>query len=703
MRSTPSSLAGLRRYLIAVVLLLCLSAPVGPYTMSRAELTGPQANDRQVTLVVTSLLRREHLSKLPLDDKMSQRGLDLFIKNLDPGKLYFYQSDVDEFAKERDNLDDQVKKGDISFAYTVFNRLLERIDERVAQVDELLGIEHDFTVDEELLVDRDKLAFPRDADEMRERWRKRIKYDMLVLKSDKKEGQEAIDRLHRRYHSFAKRMHQTDSDELLEIYLTSITSGFDPHTTYMSPTSLENFRIQMRLELEGIGAALQSMDGNTTVTRIIPGGAADKDGNLKEEDRIVAVGQGGEGEMVDVLDMKLNDVVDMIRGKAGTIVRLKVIPAAGTEANTYTITRAKIELKDNEAHSAIFEQGARPDGSGPVRVGVIDLPSFYMDMEGARQGVADFRSTTRDMQKLLADFRDKGVDLVILDLRKNGGGSLTEAINLTGLFIDKGPVVQVKDPDGTVQHYDDLDAGMAWEGPLVVVTSKFSASASEIFAGAIQDYHRGLVVGDETTHGKGTVQSLLDLGSQLFRIPNPPNFGALKITMQQFYRPSGDSTQKRGVLADVVLPSVTTHMDVGEADLDYALDFDRVPAAKFEPLSMVTPDIVVALRARSAARREQSEGFQKLLKRIERYKEQKARNTVPLNEEKFFADRGDLDAEKEEQKQFEEQQNGDGESIQRNYYLDEVIAMSLDYYNVLHGGKIAQATPPADSEIERSP
>jgi carboxyl-terminal processing protease len=303
----------------------------------------------------------------------------------------------------------------------------------------------------------------------------------------------------------------------------------------------------------------------------------------------------------------------------------------------------------------------------------------------------------------LADFRDKGVDLVILDLRKNGGGSLTEAINLTGLFIDKGPVVQVKDPDGTVQHYDDLDAGMAWEGPLVVVTSKFSASASEIFAGAIQDYHRGLVVGDETTHGKGTVQSLLDLGSQLFRIPNPPNFGALKITMQQFYRPSGDSTQKRGVLADVVLPSVTTHMDVGEADLDYALDFDRVPAAKFEPLSMVTPDIVVALRARSAARREQSEGFQKLLKRIERYKEQKARNTVPLNEEKFFADRGDLDAEKEEQKQFEEQQNGDGESIQRNYYLDEVIAMSLDYYNVLHGGKIAQATPPADTEIERSP
>jgi carboxyl-terminal processing protease len=702
MRSTPSSLAGLRRSLIAVVLLLALSAPVGPYTMSRAELTGPQANDRQVTLVVTSLLRREHLSKLPLDDKMSQRGLDLFIKNLDPGKLYFYQSDVDEFAKERDNLDDQVKKGDISFAYTVFNRLLERIDERVAQVDELLGIEHDFTVDEELLADRDKLAFPRDADEMRERWRKRIKYDLLVLKSDKIEGQDAIDRLHRRYHSFAKRMHQTDSDELLEIYLTSITSGFDPHTTYMSPTSLENFRIQMRLELEGIGAALQSMDGNTTVTRIIPGGAADKDGNLKEEDRIVAVGQGTEGEMVDVLDMKLNDVVDMIRGKAGTIVRLKVIPAAGTEANTYTITRAKIELKDSEAHSAIFEQGTKPDGS-PIRVGVIDLPSFYMDMEGARQGVADFRSTTRDMQKLLADFRDKGVDLVILDLRKNGGGSLTEAINLTGLFIDKGPVVQVKDPDGAVQHYDDLDAGMAWDGPLVVMTSKFSASASEIFAGAIQDYHRGLVVGDETTHGKGTVQSLLDLGSQLFRIPNPPNFGALKITMQQFYRPSGDSTQKRGVLADVVLPSVTTHMDVGEADLDYAMDFDRVPAAKYEPLSMVTPDIVVALRARSAARREQSEGFQKLLKRIDRYKEQKARKAVPLNEEKFFADRGDLDAEKEEQKQFEEQQNGDGESIQRNYYLDEVIAMSLDYYNVLHGGKIAQATPPADSEIERSP
>ena len=656
------------------------------------QLQAPRAMDRQVTKVVTTLMRREHLSKHALDDEISRRGLDLFVKSLDGLKLYFYQSDIDEFQKQRDQLDDMVNSGDIGFAYIVFDRLLQRVDERVKLVEDLLKEDFDFTVDETFVTDADKLAFPKTAAEAKDRWRKRLKYDFLVLKSDKTDKKKAEDpkeRLRRRYQSFAKRMHQTDGDELLEMYLTAITSSYDPHTTYMSPSSLDNFRILMSLNLDGIGAQLQLTDGYTVINKIIPGGAAEKCKELKVDDRIVSVGQGeSDGEMVDVVDMKLNDVVQLIRGRAGSIVRLGVIPGTGGEMKIVKITRAKIELKDSEARGVIFEDGKKEDGK-PFKVGVIDLPSFYMDMEAAREG-GDFKSTTRDVKKLLDDFNAKGVDALVLDLRRNGGGSLTEAINLTGLFIDDGPVVQVKDPDGRVQHYDDLDRGMAWKGPLVVLTSKFSASASEILAGAIQDYNRGLIIGDTSTHGKGTVQSLLDLGPQMFRIQNPPNLGALKITMQQFYRPNGDSTQQRGVLADIVLPSITDHMDISEADLDFSMAFDKVPSAQFNKYDAVAPKLISSLKEMSQGRREQSADFSKLLKNIDRYMEQKLKKEIPLNEEKFLAQRAELDADKEEEKTFEEQANGSDEVVKRDYYFNEVMNITLDYLRLLGKDKVAR-------------
>ncbi|MEQ8791487.1 MAG: carboxy terminal-processing peptidase [Pirellulaceae bacterium] len=681
------------RIRVVQVIALCAAISAGLLTASlltswAADLTGPQASDRQVARMVMNLMRREHLSKHPLDDDMSRRGFTNFIKSLDPMKVYFYQSDIDEFKKSELQIDDDVASGDISLAYTIFNRFLQRIDERVATVDELLKLQPDFTLDEEMIIEPDKAEYAKTKEEAYERWRKRIKYDRLVLKGDETEGAEAVERLTKRYHSFAKRMHQTDSSELLEMYLTAITSTFDPHTTYMSDKSFENFKITMRLELDGIGAALSSTDGMTMVTKIIPGGAADKHGKLQVEDQIVSVGQGEDGEMVEVIDMKLSNVVDMIRGKRGTIVRLGVIPAGQKETKVYNITRAEIKLSDSEARGVIFEEGKKEDGS-PLKVGVIDLPSFYMDLDAARSDEAEFKSTTRDMRRILEDFKSKGVDAVVVDLRRNGGGSLTESINATGLFIDQGPVVQVKDSAGKVQHYDDLDHGMVWEGPLVVLTSKFSASASEIFAGAIQDYRRGIIVGDEATHGKGTVQSLLDLGPQLFRIPNPPNLGALKITMQQFYRPNGDSTQKRGVLADVALPSLSANMDVGEGDLDYALEFDRVPAALYHKLSMVTPEILTQLRLKSQARRQQSEKFAKRQRDIERYVEQKARETVSLNEKEFFADREELNADKEDQKTFEELNNGGEEIVKKDYYFDEILAITRDYIDQLKVNRIA--------------
>ncbi|RIK76051.1 MAG: tail-specific protease [Planctomycetota bacterium] len=649
----------------------------------------PQPTDRQIALVVSQLMQDGHLAreKQELDDTISERCMTQFIKALDPMKLFFEQSDIDRFMEYKDSLDDMVKKGDIKVAYMIHDQFLKRVDERVALVDKLLPLPVDFTLDEEVIVDGDAAVYAKTPEEIYERWRKMLKYELLVIKADEKEKfdlAKAKERLGRRHHTRAKYRHQTNSDDLLELYLSSLTSGYDPHTSYMSPTSVENFNIEMKKKLQGIGAQLQSDEGYTVVNRVVPGGPADRDGRLKEKDRIVGVGEGTDGEIIDIVDMRLTDVVKHIRGDKDTVVRLQVQPGGDGERQVYAITRAEIDLKDQIARGEIVEDGKKADGS-PYRVGVIDLPSFYMDMEGARKRLPDYRSTTRDCRKILDDFREKKVDAVVLDLRRNGGGSLIEAINLTGLFIDQGPVVQVKDSRGTVNHYDDPEPGMAWSGPLVVLTSKFSASASEIFAGAIQDYKRGLIVGDKTTHGKGTVQSLLDLGEELFRAAGPgvPNLGALKITIQQFYRPSGDSTQKRGVVADVELPSLTTHLDVGEGDLDYAIDFDKVDALRLAQLDLVGDAMLAQLRSRSQERCVKNDDFAKLQKRINRYLEQKQRKTVTLNEEKFLAERAEVNADKELEKAIEDENDPARPVVKRDYYFNEALAVTLDYVGMV--------------------
>ncbi|MCC6123362.1 MAG: carboxy terminal-processing peptidase [Pirellulales bacterium] len=655
------------------------------WTAAWADPQGPSSGDKQIANVVTRLLQQEHLLKHPLDGEIAARWMKNFLKSLDPRKMYFYQSDVDEFKLQQDKLAEQVLKGDVGFAYTVFKRYLQRVDERLKQIEELLAQPHDFTIDEEMSVDRDKLEYVKDAAEAKERWRKFIKYELLVLKTskdeeDKKEGQEAIDKLTKRYRSLNKRMHQINSSDLLEIYLTAMTSAFDPHTDYMSPRTYENFNIMMRLELDGIGASLLGEDGMTIVKHLVPGGAAAKSGLLKVNDKIIGVGEGETGEIVDIVDMKLDDAVNLIRGKRGTTLRLEIIPADKSGRKIIQLVREKIELKDQEAKGEIFDAGYKSDGT-PYKIGVIDLPSFYMNMEANRQGVPEYRSATRDVRAILDGFNKKGVDAVVLDLRYNGGGALVEAISLTGLFIPEGPVVQVKDAEGRVIPYNDTDRGdMAWKGPLVVLISKFSASASEILAGAIQDWGRGLIVGDHTTHGKGTVQSLLDVGERFFRIPNYTPMGALKITMQQFYRPSGDSTQKRGVLSDIELPSLTTHLDVGEADLDYPIAFDRIDPMSYKKQDAVSPAIVAQLKRLSEPRVKATEKFQKLEHDIDRFKEQKAKKLVTLNEQKFLKD---MNPDKEEEKKLEELINKEKNHIERTYYLDEVLNIAVDYMNQL--------------------
>ncbi|QDU55624.1 carboxy terminal-processing peptidase [Aeoliella mucimassa] len=686
MQQVLAGRSGLLRLAVASLSVVVL---VGP---ALARPTEPSATDRQIALAVSILMEQQHLTQRKIDDQASERCLQSMLKTLDPLKLYFYQSDVDEFAGSEHELDDMVRRGDIKMAYRIFDRFLQRVDERITMALKEVDVDHDFTLDEEMVRDADAATYAKTPEEAQDKWRRRVKYEVLNLIADDMDIDAIREKLRRRYTSIGKRWEQTSNDELMEMYLTAMTTGFDPHSTYMSPTTLDNFEIHMRLKLDGIGASLRSEDGYTKVHQIIAGGAADQDGRLKGGDEIVGVGQGSDGEIEDVVDMKLNDVVDKIRGKKGSIVRLEVRPAANpTDHRIYDIVRQEIKLTESEARSVIIDWGQKPNGES-YKVGVLSLPSFYMDMDAARAGDPNYKSTTRDVRRLLNDFNAKGVDAVVIDLRFNGGGSLTEAVNMTGLFIDKGPVVQVKGPTGRAQPFVDPEAGMVWSGPLVVLTNKFSASASEIFAGAMQDYNRGLIVGDETTHGKGTVQQLYDVAQLLFRIRNDMNLGAMKLTIQQFYRPDGDSTQNRGVAADIVLPSLTSHLDIGEADLDYALAFNRITPLGHDEYQMVDANLVQQLQQNSTARIEKSEDFSDDIKRINKYEEQKDRKSVTLNKEKFMAERAELNADKEQEDAFEDAVNNDRPVFDdEDHYNQEALSIVVDYLKLLKNNRVAIA------------
>ena len=692
-----------------------------------AQLTRPTTQNALAARLVATMMERMHLSKLPLDDTIAERAFDHYIKALDPMKDYFVQSDIDEFSTSKNEIDDKIQVGDFNIALAIFRRFLERVDQRTALALEIVDEPHDYTIDETIATDPDLLSFAKSDEEIRDKWRKRIKYSLLVLQSaketadkKKKEKAEAAEAtgepevemkvvkepdspketLRKRYTAYKRRMHQMDTEDVIERYISAVTTSFDPHTSYMSKKTYDNFIISMGLELEGIGATLQGTDdGYTTIKNLVKGGAAAKQGDLKVEDKIYAVGQGNEDgsgldaklvaekgtDFVDVTGMRLDDVVSMIRGKAGTTVRLSVMSENDGELHTVYIVREKIKLEDQAARGEVFEEGKRPDGS-PRKIGVIELPSFYADFSGG-----DGRSTTRDVKKIIDRFNTEGVDGLILDLRMNGGGSLPEAIDLTGLFIDLGPVVQVKNLAGEIEELADRAPGMSWDKPLVVLTSKFSASASEILAGAIQDYGRGLVIGDTTTHGKGTVQSLRNLSEILSNMQGVPSkHGALKITTAQFYRPNGDSTQKRGVLSDLVLPSITDNMEgIAEADLDFPVKFDQVRRATFTPVTTISEGLIEDLQTKSAARRNASEDFAKLDKKITKYVEQKKLKTVSLNAEKFKARRKELNADDEDKSLMEEQLEND-DTIERKFYLDEVIKITSDYMDLLQSEKRPQ-------------
>jgi carboxyl-terminal processing protease len=661
---------------LAIISALFLLVPHGP-----ADAT-PGKHDRLVAQLVCGYLQRGHLARPAIDDELSRRLFQRFFKSLDPTKLYFLRSDIEQFKKDETDLDDMLLQGDTSFAYKVYERFLSRIGERLKLVEEQVNGKHDFNAKESLTTDFDHIDYAQNDDELRERWRKRIKFDLLLQRIGKKPVTEAEARqkVLARYQGLYKRWKQVDSYDLMEMYLSDLTSSVDPHSSYMSPNTVNDFDIAMRLHLEGIGALLGSENGQTTVKEVIAGGAAARDGRLKVNDKIIGVAQG-DGQYVDVIDMKLTEVVKLIRGPKGTAVELKIVPAEKIEPVVYTLTRQNIELKSQEARGEIIEQGKKADGT-TYRIGVIDLPSFYADMAAARAGDATYKSATEDVRRILKQFIAKNVDGVILDLRHNGGGALTEAQALTGLFIDEGPVVQVKGGQGRIRHLDDPEKGVVYGGPLIVLVSRLSASASEILAGALQDYGRALIVGDSATHGKGTVQQVIDLAGHLQTEDAPP-LGALKLTIQQFYRVNGDSTQSRGVSSDVVLPSITEHLASGESELDYALPFDHVQPIEHEELGMVPADLKEYLKTRSAERTKNSREFAKLIQEIEQLKTRKARKEVPLNEQELKDQFAKDDAEKIEAKADGlPPSDAEGDKgvfkFRRNYLNNEILQIMED-------------------------
>ncbi len=548
---------------------------------------------RDTAIELVEQLEERHYSKLAYDDDLSSQHLDAYIDSLDGSKMFFTAADIKEFEQYRSVMDDQLPEGNLSAGFSIFNRFQERLQARLEVVLETLPEtvdKMDFSVDEYYELNTDEREWAADMSVLDERWRTHLKNQVLSLKLADKDAEEIPETLSRRYTNQLKRVNQYNNQDVFQIYANALTELYDPHTNYFSPRRSENFNINMSLSLEGIGAVLQAEDEYTKVVRLVPKGPADKQGELHPSDRIVAVGQGEDGEMVDVIGWRLDEVVQLVRGEKGSTVRLEVIPAkskTSDERKRFAIVRNEVKLEEQSAQKRVLEV---PNGEQTLKVGVIDIPAFYIDFEAMRRGDKDYKSTTRDVKKLLQELQEEDVDGLVIDLRNNGGGSLQEANELTGLFIEYGPTVQIRHSSRRVWRDGKRLKSDYYEGPLVVLINRLSASASEIFAGAIQDYERGIIVGDRS-FGKGTVQTL-----------TPLTEGQLKITESKFYRISGDSTQHRGVVPDVSFPTMFDTEEIGESALDHALNWDQINSVRhrrYDDLSTVLPHVTELFRERS--------------------------------------------------------------------------------------------------------
>ncbi|HIA56314.1 MAG TPA: tail-specific protease [Candidatus Lambdaproteobacteria bacterium] len=627
-----------------------------------------------------------HYSQKPLDDEVSTKIFELFLNRLDPAHYYFLQDDVAEFRKFETRVDDMLRRGNANLALDIFERFKKRLSERLAMMEEFVGEDFDFSRDANWILERADQPYPETTAEARVIWRTKIKFDLLTLKLGDTSLKEGKERLMKRVRGLWKDFSQYENDDVVSMYLNSMAAAYDPHSSYLAAQDLKNFDISIKLSLEGIGAVLRWEDGYTVVNSIVPGGAAARNGKLKPDDRIIAVAQGDKA-FESVIDMRLNNVVQLIRGKRGTKVGLQVLRKTkkGFDTLKIVIMRDKIVLKDGEAQSSIFEQPAAVESKSKqemLRIGVIKLRSFYVDFNDRRKNPGNYKSSSRDVKVLLKKFVDENVDGVILDLRNNGGGGLDEAINMAGLFIGHNPVVIVRQSGGRRVTVHRSRERAVYTGPLVIMLNRYSASASEILAGAMHDYQRAFLVGDTTTFGKGTVQNIFQL---------PEGYGALKVTIAQFYRVSGWSTQNRGVETSFVLPSLNNAREIGESTLDNALPWRSIDPVSYR-VSGNLKKVLPQLKKLSAERIANSDFFQKIDEDVQEYltkikplkytsilkmQEDDTRRKTQRDQELAFATKKET-----EEKSATEESPESKKEIQRDDYMNESMAILADYINL---------------------
>ncbi|MFO7525983.1 MAG: carboxy terminal-processing peptidase [Ignavibacteriaceae bacterium] len=577
--------------------------------------------------LITTILSRYHFKKFDLNDSLSKIIFDRYVNSLDPGKSYFLKSDINQFEIFQEKIDDLLLDGDLSFFYDVFNLYVKRVNEREKYIKILFENEFDFSTDEVFIFNRDSISWAEDLGELNDRWIKRIKNDAITYKLNEKDWEFISGTLQKRYSNYAKFLNQYNSEDVFQLAMNAFTQSIEPHTNYLSPVTSDNFKIDMSLSLEGIGARLQTEDDYTKVVEVIPGGPAAKSKLLNVDDKIIGVAQGDEGEFVDIIGWRITEAVKLIRGAKGTKVRLQIIPAK-SEVNVrikeISLVRDKVKIEDQAAQHKIIEI---EENGNPRKIGIITIPSFYIDFDGQRKGERDYKSTTRDVKKILDTLMTEKVDGIIIDLRNNGGGSLSEAIELTGLFIEEGPVVQVKNSDGSIDIGDDPDPTIVYDGPLAVIVNRFSASASEIFSGAIQDYGRGLILGEQT-FGKGTVQNLIDLNRLASGQRN--ELGQVKLTIAKYYRINGGSVQNLGVVPDIEFPSFIEANEFGESSEPNALPWDKIEPTEFSLYDNLSNILPVLLKNHNERMKDNIE-YQQLIDEIREFRENRKRTTFSLN------------------------------------------------------------------------
>ena len=616
------------------------AAPAAKYKAAPAPELKPTAAQGQAAILAARLLTRFQYEALPLDDAMSAKIFDAYFKALDGSRLFFTQQDLDKFTPDRGKLDDAIWNGDMSVPFAIFNLYEKRSGERTAYALELLKKGVKLAGNGAYKFDREKAPWAADSAALDTLWKERVENDWIRLKLAGKDDAEIRKTLSRRYENYLDRVHQLDSQDVFQTFMNAYATAIDPHTNYFGPRASQNFDITMKLSLEGIGAVLQEHDEYTVIREVVPGGPAAKSGKLEVGDKIVGVGQGECGAIVDTVGWRIDDVVAKIRGKKGTTVRIEVLPAEGgpdAKPHLITLVRQKVTIADQEAKKKIIDV---KENGRTIKVGIIDLPSFYEDFDARRRGDPDYKSASRDVAKLLAQLKAAKVSAVAVDLRDNGGGSLEEAINLTGLFIGKGPVVQVRDSRGQVEQKDS-DEKMLWTGPMAVLVNRGSASASEIFTAAIQDYGRGLIIGEQT-FGKGTVQNLTSLDQ--LAMNTKPTFGELKMTIAEFFRVDGDSTQLHGVTPDIQFPHSIGYKDYGESSYPNALKWTHIPGATYTPVADQKA-LIAPLTAEHDARAKTDPAWQLLLDELAAARKLHDQKTVSLNYDVREAERKQQDAQ----------------------------------------------------------